>query len=281
MAALSIFASVGILLFLAYDWYRENRALMHQTRNRNATVTVRKVPWYIVHVGQYDFNIIPLPLAIILAYLFRTPLLSAYILIIGIMASMHFANRIKVAARASMTLQINQMVVGFRGIYKIRPSVFSALSEAVSKIDNPLKEYVQQAVQTFYITASTRRALDELRRRTQNPYMDQFVYILERTENARQDTVVNALDNLVHRLRYYQDLRSQTDVSLAVITGQTLIIEAMSIIIVLIIALIPNLREAYRESINGQIFFIFFATIGVLTVYYIERRIQTLKERVL
>jgi hypothetical protein len=173
------------------------------------------------------------------------------------------------------------LVASFRSIYQLKPTIFSALDEAKSKVDEPLRSYVTAAVQAFYITARQDKALEELRRRADNPYINQFIYILRMSELGRKETVLQALDDLGERLRRAEDLRRESEVSLTVITSQTRIIQGISLFIVFVIALIPQLRSAYTISWGQQLLFIVIASIGVLTSYYIEQQVSKLKERIL
>jgi hypothetical protein len=144
-----------------------------------------------------------------------------------------------------------------------------------------LKAYVTAAVETFHVTSSQRRAFAELRRRSDNPYLNQFVYILERIEVARREAVLETLGDLIERLRRRQELRRQTDIDLTVITMQTRIILFISLGIILVIALVPGLREVYTGSLGGQVAFVAVVTVGAYTAYRIDRRVMALKERVL
>ncbi len=76
-------------------------------------------------------------------------------------------------------------------------------------------------------------------------------------------------------------MREETETDLTMITGQTQLILILGVGIMLVMALIPNLREVYTQSRNNQILFIVLATVGVLTTYYIDRRTTSLKESVL
>jgi hypothetical protein len=140
---------------------------------------------------------------------------------------------------------------------------------------------VTAAVETFYVTASQKRAFTELRRRVPNSYLNQFVYILERSETGRREVVQKALERLISRLRRREQLREKTDTDLTVITTQTHLILFLGIGLLFLVALIPGLRQVYTRSVPGQILFITLASIAILTTYYIDRRIISLKERVL
>ncbi|MBM3134052.1 MAG: hypothetical protein FJZ89_01945 [Chloroflexi bacterium] len=207
-------------------------------------------------------------------------LVCGYLLAAGVLISIYLI-RSRGLPRGQLDRQVGQLVASYRSIYQLKPTLFSALDEAKSKVDEPLRGYVTAAVQAFYITARPDKALEELRRRANNPYINQFIYILRMGELGRKETVLQALDDLGERLRRAEDLRRESEVSLTVITSQTRIIQAISLFIVFVIALIPQLRSAYTISWGRQLLFIVVASIGVLTSYYIEQQVSKLKERIL
>ncbi|MGD9001368.1 MAG: hypothetical protein PVF04_01795 [Anaerolineae bacterium] len=225
---------------------------------------------------------IPIPVAIVLAFLMRRgPLISVYVLVVGVATTYYLARRSRERERIDIDEEIKKLVESFRSIYRIKPAIFSALGEAREKVDEPLRGHVTAAVETFYVTSSPRRAFATLRKRSDNPYLNQLVYVLERIEAARQEAVLGALGDLIDRLRRRQELRRQTEIDLTVITLQVRIILFISLGIIFIIALIPGLREVYTNSLGGQLLFVAVATIGVYTAYRIDRRVVALKERVL
>jgi hypothetical protein len=220
--------------------------------------------------------------ALVLAILMRRgPLIFVYVLLVGVATTYYLARRSREREKIDMDQEIKRLVESFRSIYRIKPAIFSALEEAREKVAEPLRGHVTAAVETFHVTSSARRAFATLRRRSDNPYLNQLVYVLERVDAARQEAVLDALGDLIERLRRRQELRRQTEIDLTVITMQTRIILFISLAIIFLIALIPGLREVYTDSLWGQLLFAGVATIGVYTAYRIDRRVMALKERVL
>jgi Flp pilus assembly protein TadB len=234
---------------------------------------VRHLPW-----TAY----IPIPVAVVLAVLMRHgPLISVYVLAVGGATTFYLARRSREKERIDIDEEIKKLVEAFRSVYRIKPAIFSALEEARQKVSDPLGGHVTAAVETFHVTSSQRRAFAALRRRSDNPYVNQFVYVLERIEAARQEAVLGALGDLIERLRRRQELRRQTEIDLTVITMQTRIILFISLGMIFAIALIPGLRAVYTGSLGGQLMFVGVSAIGVYTAYRIDRRAMALKERVL
>lgn len=225
---------------------------------------------------------IPIPIAVFFAWRFWTmpPIISVYVLAVGGLTTLYLANRAGLSERVLLDRQITDLVRAFQGIYQLKPSVFSALEDAARKIDDPLRFHVMRAVQTFFVTGQPKRAFDELHARVDNPYLDQFLYILDRAETSRREEILKTMSRLIQRLGRQEELRSETEVNLAVISGQTFFIQVLSLLIIAFISVTP-LRDAYINSVGAQALFVVLATIGVLTSWVIDRKAAELKERVL
>ncbi len=286
----------GLLAYLIYDWL-QYRLRARRRKEARETGVMAKV--------SYDWRVYAMiGFSVLVAYLYARPierviggdafvagfdpiterrscyLVAAYVLVVGIWWAIRQARKEAVSQRAIVTTQVGELVGQFRSVFRIRPTVFSALEEANKKIPPPTGQAVSHAVTTFYVTSLPQRALDELRERVNNPYMEQFIYILERGEDAKHEDIMTALDGLLLRLRSAREMRDQSEVNMTVITGQSKIIQLIAIGLVFVVGLVPLLREAY-ENLPGQLVFVFFASIGVVTSWYIDAQATKLKEKVL
>ncbi len=210
----------------------------------------------------------------------RSLWVAIYVLVVGLWWIFYQAGKAAVSERLLINDQCSELVNAFKSVYRIRPTVFSALEEANRKIGPPVGTAAAHAVTTFYVTAIPQRAFDELRDRIKNPYMEQFVYILERGEDAKHEDIMTALSGLQDRLRRARELRDHSEVNMTVINGQTRIIQLIAVTLVTVVAIVPQLRVAYEGPI-GQILFMIIASIGVATSYFMDKRATALKERVL
>ena len=228
---------------------------------------------------------LPLLIAVILAWRFAAPLISGYLVILGVLITLHLARRARLGERTQMNWQVTQLTTAFLSIYQLRPTVFSALELACEKVDQPLRGQVALTVEAFYISADPDRAFNELERRVDNVYLTQFVYILRRIEKASREVVVSALKELRERLGAHKDMRDEAEKNLASVTGQTFLIQVLSVIVVFLIAFASlggaPLRESYTSSWGGQFFFILVISVMVATSYFLERQAMSLKERIL
>lgn len=271
--ALTLGASLLILGYLLADELLFRARPTLQQRGLTQLPRWRRLDW-----KAY----IPIPIAVFFAWRFWTmpPIISVYVLVVGGLTALYMANRAGLSERVLVDEQVADLARAFHSIYQLKPSVFSALEDAAKKIDDPLRFYVLRSVQTFFVTGQPNRAFDELRARVDNPYLDQLVYILDRAETSRREEILKTLERLIVRLERVEELRSETEVNLAVIGGQTLFIQVISLLIIGVISLTP-LRDAYLNSVGGQLIFVVLATIGVATSWVIDRKTAELKERVL
>lgn len=297
---LIVFVGAGaVMAYLIYDWM-QYRLRLRRRKEANESGAMAKI--------SYDWRVyVMIALTLVTAILYARPierevgddaeildaagfvvptvtkhayLVALYILIVGIWWSVRQARKEQVSQRAIVSVQVGELVASFRSVFRIRPTVFSALEEANKKVPPPTGTAVAHAVTTFYVTSLPQRALDELRDRIDNPYMEQFIYIIERAEDAKHEDIMEALDGLLLRLRRAREMRDQSEVNMTVITGQSKIIMLIAVATVFVVGLVPILREAY-ENVMGQMVFYFFATIGIGTAWYIEGQAVKLKERVL
>jgi len=222
---------------------------------------------------------LPLIVAILLAALMRAWLISVYLIIAGVLVTIYFLQRARREHESLSARQIFQLILAFRSTFQLQPSVFLTLDTVKDKVEEPLQGLMKVVVETYYLTSSPQRAFAELRSRTDNVYLNQFVYILEMSETARVDAVTSALDNLVERLRNHDQLRREIQANLTSITGQTAFIQALAVLVVLAVAAVPVLRAPY-VPIAGQLFFVIVVTVMLAASYYIDRVIRQLAERV-
>jgi ABC-type multidrug transport system fused ATPase/permease subunit len=275
---LMILMGVVILAYLAVDeWTRRGRPALRRGEARLS-------PW----LNWRTF--VPVFIALLLALLMARPftgkeeasppyLISAYVVAVGALVSWYQARRAERAVRARLDKQVADLVMAFRSTYQLQPAIFSTLEEARGKVDQPLRGWVTSTVQVFNVTSAASRALAKLRKKADNPYLHQFVYILEMSDEAEPQTVVQALEGLADRLRRHEELRNKTETEMGAITGQTRVIQLVSLGAIFIIAVISGLRSAYSSQ-TAQLFFIGLVSIAVTASYYIDQRILSLKEKI-
>lgn len=271
MGLIAILASFGIVVYLLYDEYKTKS-------RRGKRQRAKATPLWMTYPPRIY---LPAALGLFLGMIYHDLVISLFFITIGVGITWYLARRLHIAQRLKDDTQVLELVIAFRGIFKVRPAIFAALEEARKKIPEPLQGHIAATVQAFYVTSSPQKAYAELRRRIRNPYLDQFVFILERSESAHREVVYQALDNLVSRMRRHEDLRSKSEVNLAAITGQTTFIQVISLFIIVVIGLWGTVREFYMASMGTRMLFMTLVLVALTTSWYIDMRTQAIKERVL
>lgn len=291
---LMLLGGIGVVGYLLFD----QMAYKMRGRMKKSKADVKKVR------GTYDWRVYALGIySIVVCFLYirginraiipdggeiteippdirRAVAPALFVLCVGLYLTWKQTKSARIGQRLLITGQVADLVASFKSVFRIRPTVFNALEEATKKIPAPVGTAVSHAVTTFYVTAMPVRAWSELRDRIQDPYMEQFVYILQRGEDSKHEDIMVALDGLLKRLRRARELRDKSEVNMTVVTGQTRIIQLIALGMVAVIGFVPMLRKLY-ELVPGQIMFLIVAGIAVGTSYIIERKAVTLKEKVL
>ena len=234
-----------------------------------------------VAIGPYltRQTLFPLGGAVVFALIYPGILLKLYFLVAGGLVTYFLVEQRRRAAEIIQPRQIVQLVLSLRSIYQLQPSVFSSLQQVTEKLEQPLRGLIEVMTQTYYLTSSPARAFQEFRKRTNNTYLHQFIYILEMGEAATSDAMITALDSFVDRMRMHDELRRGIETNLSSVTGQTRFMQILSLLIILVVGVVPTLRTAYR-SVSMQIVFMIIMSVALGTSWYIEKRVSTLKESI-
>ncbi len=216
---------------------------------------------------------------VLLAFLMRVPLISFYLLAAGALVLWRDVRRSERERKLLKSDQILQFVVAFRAEYSLQPSVFSMMEKVMDRTTGTLRNLMKVTAQTFFLTSSPQRAFEELRKRTDNVYLNQFAYILEMAESAAPEAVIKALQGLELRLRSHSELRREVQSNLASIGTQTMIMQVVAAGILLAVSLVPMLRQAYTTSF-GQFVYMGVLTVMLASSYYIDHETQKLGESI-
>ena len=194
----------------------------------------------------------------------------------------YFRIRQTIAQETTVTPRdVSQFVIAFRSAYQLQPAAFKSLEVAADKVREPLRSMTKTVVNIFFNSARPELAFEEFRKRTNNVLLSQFIYILEMSESASNESVTGALDAFVTRLRRQEELQRQVETGLASITGQTGFMQILAMIIAYVVALIPGFRGAYTSSLLGRLGYMLLVSIIIAASYIIENRIIELKAQIL
>jgi hypothetical protein len=261
---------IGLLIYMAVgdDVIRMSRRRTKEYRSKYTQYITRDV-------------VIPTTALVILGLFMRDLALTSFLWALAAGVATQRVRQEMAKRRTITPRQVTQMVIAFRGAYQLEPAAFKSLEQAATKVGEPLQGLLSMTVNVFYTTSEPARAYAEFRKRTQNALLNQFVYILEMSESASDDSVIEALDAFVQRLRRQEELHREVETGLASITSQTGFMQGLALIIAMVIALVPGFRRVYIDSLFGRIGYMTLIAIIIGASYLIERKVLALKEQVL
>ena len=110
--------------------------------------------------------------------------------------------------------------------------------------------------------------------------MSQFIYILEMSSSASNESMTEALDAFGARLRRQDELQREVESNLAGITGQTNFMQALAIVVAFAMALVPDFRAVYT-SLLGRVAYMVLLGVIMGASYMIEKKVISLKGEIL
>ena len=243
----------------------------------------RRVESYRIKYTRYLTRSVMAPTLVffVLGVLMRDIVLTPFLWLVG-GGIAYFRIRQVIAQETSITPRdVSQLVIAFRGAYQLQPAAFKSLEVAADKVRDPLRSMIKIVVNIYFNSARPELAFEEFRKRTNNVLLNQFIYILEMSESASDESVTEALDAFVVRLRRQEELQRQVETGLASITGQTGFMQVLAMIIAYVVALIPGFRGVYSASLVGRLGYIILVSVIIAASYLIEKRIIELKAQML
>ena len=265
-----VIISAGVLLFVLFgdDLYHYIRRTLNRAR-------AQAPAWFTWRSGT------PLAVAAVLAGLMRIPIISLYMLAVGCFYMWRSYERAKLAELAKLNGEVAQLVFSFRNIYRLQPAMHNALVESMRRLGEPLKGWVDSALQAYHVTSDNEDLFRVLRSKSDNHYLNQFIYVLEMSGSASEARVVGALESLSARLRSRESLQRETDVELGSITSQTGMIQFIGIGVLFLISLAPIPHNVYLQNPAARVLYIILLSVAVAASVVIDRRIDNLRERAL
>ena len=270
LVILALLGLIGVLVYLAVG--DDLRRLLR-----------RRTESYRVSYRQYLTRPVLIPAIVfaVLGVLMRDVILTPFLWALG-GAVAYFRIRQTIAESETITPRhVAQLVMAFRGAYQLEPAAFASLEEAATKVGEPLRSLISTTVDIFFTTSDPERAFAAFRKSTHSALLHQFIYILEMSESASDESITDALDAFVGRLRQQEELQRQVETGLAGITGQTSFMQGLVVVIAFVIAIVPGFRGAYTGTVSSRFFYLFLIAVILAASYMIEKRVSGLKERIL
>ena len=243
----------------------------------------RRVEGYRVKYGKYLTRqvLTPAIIFVALAILMRDVILTPFILAIAVGIIWFRVSQVIALTGGISPRDVSQMVIAFRAAYQLQPAAFKGLEMAATKVREPLKGILESVVNIYHLSSEEDLAYDEFRKRVgDNVLMGQFIYILEMSSQASDESMTEALDAFVTRLRRQEELQREVDTNLSSITGQTSFMQSLAIVIAFAMAIVPDFRLVYT-SLLGRIAYMILMAVIMGASYLIEKKVISLKGEIL
>ena len=225
--------------------------------------------------------VVPTLVIIALGLLMRDIVLTPFLLVLAAAVAYYRIQQVIAELNTVTPRQVSQLVLAFRANYQIQPAAFKSLEVTASKIGEPLSSVLKTTVGTFHLTRSSAQAFDVFRSRVESPALHQFIYILEMSESATNESVTQAIDMLSARLRGQEELQRQVETGMSSITGQTNFMQLLALGIGFVVALVPGFRSVYANGLTGRLGYMVLIGIIAAGSYFIDKRVQALKAQIL
>lgn len=216
---------------------------------------------------------------IVLGVLMRDAILTLFLFAVAAGLTYLRIKQMMAVSGTVMPRDVSQLVMAFRGAYQIQPAAFRSLEVAATKVREPLKGMVTTVVNVFFNSSRPDVAWDAFRASTDSVLLHQFIYILEMSESAANESIVQALDAFVERLRKQEELQREVETSLAGVTGQTNFMRLLALMVAFVVAVIPSFRQVYASGLMRFVYMVLMSVI-VGASYYIDKKVVDLKAQI-
>jgi len=219
--------------------------------------------------------LLPLPVGLALAVRCReAPLMAIYFLAVGVVVTLFLL----VSSQRSTMEGLEELVEKLTSIWVIRPQPFLALDEAARGIGGRLERLVKRAVNAYRLGVPTEHIWAEMRQATRDPHLRQLTDILAWAEQSGAEETGQVLEDLRRRVEARRNLKRRTRVSLALTSGTTRFFQAANAAVVVLVPLVPFLRQFYSQSLGRQVLFVVIATWPLLGALYMDRELRRLRD---
>ena len=218
---------------------------------------------------------LPLPVGLALTVRCReAPLMAIYFLAVGVVVTLFLL----VSSQRSTMEGLEELVEKLTSIWVIRPQPFLALDEAAQGIGGRLERLVKRAVNAYRLGVPTEHIWAEMRQATRDPHLRQLIDILAWAEQSGAEETGQVLEDLRRRVEARRNLKRRTRVSLALTSGTTRFFQAANAAVVVLVPLVPFLRQFYSQSLGRQVLFVVIATWPLLGALYMDRELRRLRD---
>jgi len=218
---------------------------------------------------------------LLLAGLARDALLSPYLTLLGIGATLYLAYRQTLHARQGVSDEVRRLVDAFVGLYRVNPTTFTTLALAAEHVQaGPVRDAALATVRHYEMTRDTHAALVRLAA-VRDPYLGRFVLVLDQAGEQGPAEIGRLLADLRGRLRRRWTTRLAAKGVFAAIRSTLLVLVGAAAVVTAVGVTIPLWREIHTGSAGGRALFIALTSVAFAAAAFFDRRMRLDEETLL
>jgi len=254
-------------------WYRKFEEAFERTKEREEAT--RRAQGSLLR--KYLPLMVSLPLALLMK---NAPLMALYIVGLGV----YFSRRQGASViRQGVSEEMYRVMERFTSAYKLGGSTFQILDSTVSRIaPGVLQSGFRRAIDAYYVGGRTpQQVLNELAEEIDDYYLRQFVFVLTTGISATREVTLQALSNLLERMRRQRALQAETRTTLALLHGECRFLGVACCVGAGITIIIPTFRTYYASGLFHQLLWCGVTLVPVVAWNYFNAQVVRLKRQML
>ena len=225
--------------------------------------------------------VVPAGGGLVLASLARDAVLTPYLALVGLGATLYLAYRQTLRAQQGVSDAVRRLVDAFVGLYRVNPTTFTTLGLAAEHVPaGPVRAAALAAVRHYETTRDTHAALAKLAA-VRDPYLGRFVLVLDQAGEQGPAEIGRLLADLRGRLRRRWTTRLAAQGVFAAIRSTLLVLVGAAAVVTAVGVTITLWREIHTGSAGGRALFIALTSVAFAAAAFFDRRMRLDEETLL
>jgi hypothetical protein len=256
---------------------RPRRALrQYRPARPDEQVTLPPVVWAILAVLRRPSPLLIVPPvgSMVVAIISRDPLLSPYLVLLGLGLAVYLAYRQTLHARQGIGDEVLRLVDAYVGLYRVNPTTFATLELAQTHLKaGPVRAAVEQAVRQYGATRNARGALQKLLA-VRDPCLVRFTLVLDQAGEQGAAEIQRLLADLRERLRRRWTMRLAAQGVFASLRGTLAVLVGVAAVATVVGVTLLLWRDIHTHSVTSRLVFMALTAMAFLAAGFFDRRMR-------
>jgi len=227
------------------------------------------------------FIVLPAVGGWLLGILARDVVFSAYLVLLGLGASLYLAYRQTLRARQGVSDAVRRLVDAFVGLYRVNPTTFTTLGLAAEHVPTGgVRDAALAAVRHYAATRDTHAALQRLLV-VPDPYLVRFVLVLDQAGEQGPTEIAGLLADLAGRLRRRWTTRLAAQGVFAALRSTLVVLLGAAVATTAVGMTVPLWRELHTASAGSRALFLALTSVAFAAAAFFDRRMRLDEETLL